>query len=153
LSEAKIPAIETYRGVPVHDFQPRDRIDSIVKPAIDNVLAIDDMAALLAVAFNILQPPEARLLAAAKIKAQFELAAERREARPEVDLDGLRAETAGLDSLNWADPDHYGSLFDLFQCTDDDRLPKRDAACGERLQRAKRAAEKARYEAAIRKTP
>jgi hypothetical protein len=55
------------------------------------------------------QPPEARLFAAARCEALFELATEARETRPTIDMLRLRAFVVGLDDLNSIDPRLYGS--------------------------------------------
>ncbi len=98
----KIPCVETYRGVGVHDQQPAERIEGVVKPAIDRVYGLTDPAALFAFAAESSNPPEARLLAAARCEAAWQLAAERRELRPSVDLEKLRAHVAGLNSAQMA---------------------------------------------------
>ena len=103
---------EMHRGVGIHDFQSSVRIESVVKPAIDRVGGISDIDLLFIYAADVGNPPEARLLAAARCEASWQLAAERRELRPDVDLDRLRAITAGLGSLNWIGPTHYGSDLD-----------------------------------------
>jgi hypothetical protein len=112
LSDDRIPIVETYRGVGIHNEQSRRRIDSVVKPALDRVFAEDDPDRLLEIVKNVQQPPEARLLAAAKIEAAFELAADERRVRPNVDLTLLRAHVAGLKNLGWRDPRRFCSLLD-----------------------------------------
>jgi hypothetical protein len=106
----QIPIIETYRRVGVHDGQPAERIESIVKPAIDVVHSMADPLALFSYALDAANPPEARIFAAAKCEAIWELAAESRVARPKVDLKKLRAGVTALDSLEWRDPTTYQSL-------------------------------------------
>jgi hypothetical protein len=108
----RIPASTTYRGVPVHDDQPLDRIEAVVKPAIDHVHDLVDVPALFDFARDPRNPPEARLFAAAKVEAAWQLCAERRLQRPDVSLELLRACTAGLDSKGWRDPFYYCSFFD-----------------------------------------
>ena len=107
-----IPIVELYRGVGIHDRQPAERVESVVKPAIDRVLAMADEHDLFAIAQDAAEPPEARLLAAAKITAAFEIAAEERRNRPEVGLAKVRAAVAGLNSQRWRDPWRYGSKLD-----------------------------------------
>jgi hypothetical protein len=109
-TDDRIPTVETYRGVGIHAFQPADRIRHVVKPAIDAVYGMSDAGSLAAYVEDPTLPPEARLLAAARCEALWELAAENRAARPNVDKMLLRAHTAGLTSLRWIDPRHYGSL-------------------------------------------
>ena len=53
----RMPVLETYRGVGIHDFQPTERIDTVVKPAIDQVLALDGINELLAIAGDTYRPP------------------------------------------------------------------------------------------------
>ncbi|GAB5429687.1 MAG: hypothetical protein Devi2KO_31460 [Devosia indica] len=111
-AEDRIPIVETYRGVGIHDQQPRERIDGVVKPAIDGVLAIGDVKRLAEYAANTGNPPEARLLASARVEAMWELAAESRELRPDINLSVVRGSVAGLQSLRWRSPRYYGSLLD-----------------------------------------
>lgn len=107
-----IPIIETYRGVGIHDSQPRERIEQRVKPEIDRVLEMGDMAELLQYCGDITKPPEARLLAGAKCEAIFQLAVSERRARPNMDLDNLRARYRLAGSNYWRDPWNYCSLID-----------------------------------------
>ena len=107
-----IPFLEEHRGIGIHDHQTRERIDGIVKPAIDAVLALSDVRALYAFAGDVSEPPEARLLAGAKCEALFELAIQERRERPPIDLAQLRALTAGLDGETWRDPAFFGTLLD-----------------------------------------
>jgi hypothetical protein len=103
---------ELYRGVGVESDQPRERIEHVVKPQIDIVHDIDDPEQLLAYADNARNPPEARLLAAAKCEAAFEISTEERRLRPPIDMERQRASVAGLGSRRWRDPDRYASLLD-----------------------------------------
>lgn len=133
-----LPSVGTYRGVPIHAFQPTDRIASVVRPAIDRVhgmSAPDDLIAYLDVQHH---PPEARLLAAAKLEALWSLAAQNREVRPRISLEMVRAMAGSLDSLKWADPHKYGSLLEPGEPTGD-RYPRRDPACGAELEAAQAA--------------
>jgi hypothetical protein len=133
----KMPVVETYRGVGIHDFQPTERIDTVVKREIDGVLAVDDINALIAIAGDTYRPPEARLLAHAKCEARFELAAERRVARPAIDLLKLRALTVGLDLVERAHPFLYGSILDRPPPPGSAPRPPRDEASRARLERAR----------------
>ena len=101
-----------YRGVDLFADQPAERIEGIVQPAIDAVLGIASAQALVAYAGDACHPPEARLLAAARVEALWQLAAEGRAIRPLVNLECLRASVAGLDSTMWVDPMQHGSLLD-----------------------------------------
>jgi hypothetical protein len=107
----RIPIVETYRGVGVHDCQPPERV-ATVKAEIDAVLAMSGVQSLYRYAEAVDRPPECRLLAAAKVEAAFDIAAEERRERPSVDLDRLSACVAGLDSVTWRDPSAYCTLFD-----------------------------------------
>jgi hypothetical protein len=107
-----IPSSEFYRGVPVHADQPQQRVAQVVRPEIDHVLAEANVSALAGIAGDVTWCPEARLLAAGKAKAIFELAVDERRERPHVDLDRLRASVAGLNSVTWRDPWKYCSLLD-----------------------------------------
>lgn len=111
-ADDRIPIVETYRGVGIHDQQPRERIDGVVKPAIDRVLGIGDVKRLAEYAADTGNPPEARLLASARIEAMWELAAESRELRPDIDLVVVKASVAGLQSVRYRHPEYYGSLLD-----------------------------------------
>ncbi|MBD8065642.1 hypothetical protein IC608_09150 [Devosia sp. PTR5] len=111
-AEDRIVILETYRGVGIHDQQPRERIEGVVKPAIDRVLGIGDVKRLADYAADTGNPPEARLLASARVEAMWELAAESRELRPDIDLAVVKASVAGLQSMRWRSSQYYGSLLD-----------------------------------------
>lgn len=53
-----------------------------------------------------------RLLASARVEAMWELAAESRELRPNIDLVVVRASVAGLQSVRWRSYQYYGGLLD-----------------------------------------
>lgn len=105
------PPIGSHRGIGIHDCQGPARV-KVVKAAIDRVAKISDLMELVDFAADCRQPPEARLFAANKVEVEFEVAAEERRNRPTIDMDRLRATVAGLDSVGWRDPDHYGTLLD-----------------------------------------
>lgn len=107
-----IPIVEVFRGVGVHDCQPTERIEGVVKPAIDHVHALDTLAELRAYAGDVTRPPEARLFAAAKCEAVFQIAVGERRERPNVNLEQVRASVAGLNSQYWRDTSRYCSLLD-----------------------------------------
>ena len=109
----QIPVIAHYRGIPIHDGQPEERIRNVVKPSIDHIQALGDLEQLFAYACDISRAPESRLFAAAKCRAIFDVAVEERRARPEIDFDLLRARTAGRDSQYWRSPAHYCTLLDV----------------------------------------
>jgi hypothetical protein len=107
-----IPVVEIYRGVGIEDQQPLERIQLVVKPAIDRVHAMGDPDLLAAYADDARNPPEARLFAAAKVEVELEIAMAERRLRPVTSLERLRASVAGLGSQRWRDPDRYCSLLD-----------------------------------------
>jgi hypothetical protein len=111
MNDDAIPIVEVYRGVGIEDQQSSERI-KVVKRAIDRVHAMDDPEQLAASADNARNPPEARLLAGAKCEAAFEISTEERRLRPAIDMDRLRASTAGLGCRRWRDPWRYASLLD-----------------------------------------
>jgi len=106
-----IPTIGAHRGIGLHDNQTPARI-KVVKAAIDRVALMGDIMELADFASNSMQPPEARTFAANKVEINYQLAAEERRHRPDIDLDRVRATVAGLDSQRWRDPDRYASLLD-----------------------------------------
>ncbi len=114
MASTPIPTVGTYRGVGIHAFQPEHRIETVVKPAIDAVSRLTDLAALAAYAQQPSHPPEARLFAAARCEAAWQLAAESRAVRPVIDLDKVKATVAGLNSLRWMDRRRYTSLLDPY---------------------------------------
>jgi hypothetical protein len=56
--------------------------------------------------------PESRLLACAMCESMWAVASETRANRPPIDLERLRASTAGLGRGRWRDPCRYASLLD-----------------------------------------
>ena len=113
MDSGKIPFIEIYQGVGIHDCQPTARIETVVKPEIDAVMQMTDIGALVEHAADQIHAPESRLLAAAMVQAIFTIAVEQRRERPDVDIDLVKASAAGLDSRQWRDCSHYCSLFDV----------------------------------------
>jgi hypothetical protein len=110
--EDQIPVVEIYRGIGIENRQPLERIELVVKPAIDRVAAMGDPDLLAAYADDADNPPEARLFAAAKVEVELEIATAERRLRPVTTLERLRASTAGLGSQRWRDPTRYCSLLD-----------------------------------------
>jgi hypothetical protein len=96
-----------------------------VKAAIDRVARMSDVLELADFAADPRQPPEARMFAANKVEAEYEVAAEERRNRPEVDLDRLRATIGGLDCVEWRSPVVYGT--DL----EDGGVPREEPLAGE----------------------
>ncbi|HUK07782.1 MAG TPA: hypothetical protein VLX09_07955 [Stellaceae bacterium] len=109
-----IPVAEIYRGCPVHNAQSPQRIAEVVRPAINFVHETTDLDVLTAYCADHTRPPEARLLAAARIEATYLLAVEERRERPDVDLLYVRACVACCDSVRWRSPTHYCSIVDTW---------------------------------------
>ncbi|UFX41712.1 hypothetical protein HAP47_0020590 [Bradyrhizobium sp. 41S5] len=106
-----IPVVATYRGVGLHDQQSPKRLD-VVRAAIDDVFEQTNIDRLFQVARDACWPPEARLLAAAKLEAMVDIAVDERATRPPIDLELVHAIVAGLDSAKWRHPRYFASLFD-----------------------------------------
>lgn len=104
----RMPVVEKYRAVGIHDFQDREQVETVVKPAIDLVYQMTGAAELYAFATDRREPPEARLLAKAKVEAIHELRASEHGNRGDIDLDMLRAGTCMLNSLTWSSAEYYG---------------------------------------------
>ena len=104
-----IPIVEVYRGIGIENCQPRERIELVVKPAIDRVHAMGDPDLLAAYAADADNPPEARLFAAAKVEVELEIAMAERRLRPVASLEQIRASVAGLNSRRWRSPVVYGT--------------------------------------------
>jgi hypothetical protein len=109
----ELPVVETYRGVSIFAFQSQERIETVVKPAIDHVFTIDDADALWRYVLAPMNPPEARIWGGARLTAMIERRADKRLPLFDVTAREVRAAITGLNS-HWADPDHYASLFDHF---------------------------------------
>ncbi|MGC1861903.1 MAG: hypothetical protein WA733_12465 [Methylocystis sp.] len=142
MSDEKLPIIETYRGVGIHDFQDAYRVERVVKPAIDLVHAENDILALAEYAGDVRNPPEARMFAAAKCRAAHEMASETRTERPRIDMQLLAARVAGLGSLKRADPSRYASIFEAEPPLSHDapRAARRPLDHAEALEAAQKAA-------------
>ena len=111
-AEDRILIVETHREVGIQDQRPRERIDGLVKPAINRVLGMGNVKELAEHAADTGNPPEARLLASARVEAMWELAAESRELRPDIDLAVVKGSVAGLQGVRYRHPQYYGSLLD-----------------------------------------
>jgi hypothetical protein len=112
----QIPAIETYRNVRIHNEQPLERIEHVVKPQLDKILASDDLQALFAVCQDITWSPEARLLARSKLLAALEAAANNRMPKPPgITVEAVRAQTAGLDSVTYRDRHYYCTTLEIWR--------------------------------------
>ena len=108
----KIPCVEVYRHIGLHDYQDPPRIDR-VKAQIDRVYAMRDLDELYEYACSFRNPAEPRLFAKARVVAAFEVRASAHESRGNIDMERLNARTVGLDSLTSTDPRRYvGALCD-----------------------------------------
>ena len=83
-----------------------------MRAEIDHVLGMSDAVALADWADDPVHSPESRQLAVAMAESLWTMAAENRNNRPAIDLDRLRASTAGLGCRRWRDPRRYASLLD-----------------------------------------
>ena len=108
----EIPTIGTHRGVPLEDRQSDARL-AVVRAEIDHVLGMLDARLLADWAADSWHSPESRQLACAMAESLWTLASETRANRPLIDLDRVRASTAGLGSRRWRDPWRYASLLDV----------------------------------------
>ena len=106
-----IPSIGQHRGVPLENEQSPERL-ALVRAEIDHVLGMTDAVALFDYAGDAWHSPESRQLAAAMAESMWTVASETRANRPPIDLEKLRASTAGLGSRRWRDPWRHASLFD-----------------------------------------
>ncbi len=103
----QIPTIGEHLGVPLDDCQDQERL-VVVRGDIDSVFEVkDDLAGLKKAAITRSRAPEARRFAAALITAMFEDAVAHGRARPDVDLDWLRAVVACLDRVHYRDKFFY----------------------------------------------
>jgi hypothetical protein len=107
----EIPTIGTYRGVPLEDQQSDARL-ALVRREIDHVLGLTDARELADWATDSWHSPESRQLAVAMAESLWTMASENRNNRPSIDLDLLRASTAGLGSRRWRCPTHFCSDLD-----------------------------------------
>lgn len=107
-----IRPVEVYRGVGIHNGQSADRIERVVKPEIDHVFSLREIDSLVAYCGDPTRAPESWILAAAMVEGMFGVAIDERRARPDVDLEFVRACVAGLDLRRWRSPWVFGSLLD-----------------------------------------
>ena len=106
-----IPVIGMHRGVPLEDQQSDARL-ALVRSEIDHVLGMTDARELADWADDARHSPESRQLAVAMAESMWTVAAETRNNRPPIDMDRLRASTAGLGCRRWRDPRRFCSLLD-----------------------------------------
>ena len=106
-----IPTQGDHRGVPFHAGQSAARLKD-VRRDVDAAFALDGVEALFDFAADCTKAPEARLLAAALLRARHDAAVAAREVRPDTDLVRVTAVVAGLNSLGWRHPSQYGSMLD-----------------------------------------
>src|SRR5262249_15046407 len=96
---------------PLEDGQSEARL-APVRAEIDHVLGMTDASELAAWADDPWHSPELRQLACAMAESMWTVASETHANRPPIDLDRLRASTAGLGSKKWRDPWRHASLLD-----------------------------------------
>src|SRR5262245_27148324 len=106
-----IPIIGQHRGVPLEGQQSPEGL-ALVRAEIVHVLNMTDAVALSDYAGDAWHSPESRQLAAAMAESMWAVASETRANRPPIDLEKLRAATAGLGSKKWRDPWRHASLLD-----------------------------------------
>jgi hypothetical protein len=124
MSNDKIPCIEVYRDVEIHDGQTLERIAQVVKPEIDRVFEhVRDIEWLVKWSCNWLNCPESRLLAHAMIKATFESRVDSRMARGDIDLERVAAGVGGCGSNRSRDRRRYCSIYDCWQRSPGAQLP------------------------------
>src|SRR5262249_31831145 len=116
-----MPISGSYKMVAIFAGQPAKRV-ALVKREIDKIGKISDLAELFEIAGDCSWSPEARLFAGARCLAGLEIRTERREARPDIDRAAIESRTAGLGSIQWADPFRYCSLLDVYH----ERAAKRE---------------------------
>ncbi|MER8431384.1 hypothetical protein [Mesorhizobium caraganae] len=109
--QGRIPTVGEYRGIGLHDHQDEARL-VLVRRELDTVLDLHDITLLVEICADPTWSPEARLLAAAKLRARHQLAAEDRRSRPLFDMAYITACVGSLDSQYWRSPTHYGSLLE-----------------------------------------
>jgi hypothetical protein len=110
MTDDSFPVTGEYKGVPLFDYQGPERL-TVVRAEIDQVLEISDPQHLHAFARNISHAPESRLLAVARIEASVEVSTNHREARPQINLQNVRAVVVGLGSRRLAHPLYHCSLY------------------------------------------
>jgi hypothetical protein len=123
-----IPIAGHHRKVGLHAGQSEERLE-VVRRDLDRVFDENDLGRLTEIAGNPAVAPEARLFAAAKLQAVYELAAQDREKRPLIDLERVAASVAGLNSRVWRNPAKYCSLLDH----QDDGAARRERALPEEI--------------------
>lgn len=146
----EIHIVEEYRGVGIHDCQDQARIDGTVKPEIDHVFGLTDPMKLLRYAEDEYRSPEARLFAAAKLRASYEMSAIERTSRPNVDLQVVKAVVAGLNSREWRAGEYYGTILERGRAPGEPDLPQRNDDCRRQVeedQKQLREAERQRLQA------
>lgn len=110
MAKVPMPTVGTYRGVALHAFQSRERIERVVCPEIDQVMTLAAPRRLAAIACDITKSPEARMAAADKVLERAAAATDRHRGVAGVDIVKVKASRAGLNTLNLADPARYGTL-------------------------------------------
>jgi hypothetical protein len=111
MDDDAIPVVGLHRGIPLEDQQSPERL-ALVRSEIDHVLGVTDAVALADWADDPVHSPESRQLAVAMAESMWTVAAETRNNRPPIDMERLRASTAGLGSQRWRCPRTHASLLD-----------------------------------------
>jgi hypothetical protein len=112
MDDDTIPTGEVYKGVGIHRGQNAKR-RAIVRKAIDQVCETADPADLFVIAMDASVPPEARVLAATRLLAPLQEAANSRVTRPRgIDYRAMEAVQACLSSRRWQDPVCFGTLLE-----------------------------------------
>ena len=106
-----IPVVGWHRGVALEDRQSDARL-SLVRSEIDHVLAMTDAVALADWADDPDHSPELGSSRSPWSKACGRWPLRQRNNRPPIDMDRLRASTAGLGCRRWRDPRRFCSLLD-----------------------------------------
>ena len=121
-----IPCEGSYRNVPLHKGQSLARLRQVTAD-IDAAHALTSVNELYKFLRSPRNAPEARLYAAARALALFDLAREGRRARPnDVTRDQISAATIGLDSRRWQDRDFFATAFDLAHRPGSGAVPRRE---------------------------
>jgi hypothetical protein len=106
--DRNMPNVATYKNIRIHAFQSRERIENVVCPEIDAVLAMTRPGDLFDFCKNQSRSPEARLLAYERLEKDATIAAAGRQAAP-VDL--RLCSVSHLDDILIAHPDKYADMF------------------------------------------
>jgi hypothetical protein len=110
--EGKIPVVEIYKHVGLHDGQGPARL-AVVRNEIDRVIELSALVRLVEWAKDIAHAPESRSLAGAKALAIVSGYGNARQKRPQgITAEYIQAVVAGLNSEGWRSPTHFGTLIE-----------------------------------------